>query len=191
MGYRRDAERRLFTRCNTSSLTISCSLALRVSVSAAPSGTSNNPTWAAILRVARAAFSLPFSALSTCFSTIPSSLLIERFRAPSRRTTGAVSAPWMMVLRFRLFRGRPRGFPGLAGLDAGGDRWAGVATRPAGGAAAGAGRGHSIGQPLPTVVRGLTPASGAAGSSHLSHLSVPEFGSPGHRIRHRCGRGLL
>src|SRR5262249_54897238 len=74
------------------------------------------PTWAAILRVASAAFSLPFSALSTCFSTIPSSLLIDRFRAPSRRTTGAVSAPWMMVLRFRLFRGRPRGFPDLPGL---------------------------------------------------------------------------
>src|SRR5262249_58694641 len=67
-------------------------------------------------RVASAAFSLPFSALSICFSTIPSSLLIDRFRAPSRRTTGAASAPWMMVLRFRLFCGRPRGFPDLPGL---------------------------------------------------------------------------
>src|SRR5262249_1664134 len=110
-GYRRDFERRLFGRCNRSSLTISCSLALRMGVSPAPSGASNRPTCAAILRVASAAFSLPFSALSTCFSTIPSSLLIDRFRAPSRRTTGAVRAPWMMVLRFRLFRGRPRGFP--------------------------------------------------------------------------------
>src|SRR5262249_41419358 len=79
----------------------------------------------------------------------------------------------------------------LASLKARGDRWVGVANRPAGGAAIGAGREPSIGQPLPTVVCGLTPASGGACSSHLSHLSVPVFGSQGRRIRPRCGRGLL
>src|SRR5262249_56214013 len=92
-GYRRDFERRLFVRCSTSSLTISCSLALRVGASAAVSGPSNNPTCAAILRAASAAFSLPFKALSTCFSTIPSSLLIDRFRPPSRKPTAPPTAP--------------------------------------------------------------------------------------------------
>src|SRR5262249_32212852 len=140
-------------------------------VSAPPSGTSNNPTWAAILRAARAAFSLPFRALSICFSTMPSSLLTERFRAPSRKTTGAVRALWMMVFRLRLFRGRPCGFPDLPGLEGGGLGGGGVPAGPAGPAGGG---GRSIGQPRPAVVRHLTPASGAACSSHLDHLAAGE-----------------
>src|SRR5262249_18559388 len=54
----------------------------------------------------------------------------------------------------------------FARLEARGEGGAGIADRPARRAGGGA---ALIGQPMPTVVRGLTLASGAACSSHLSH----------------------
>src|SRR5262245_31200944 len=109
MGYWRDFKRRLFVPCNAS-LTISCSAALRVSGSAAPSGASNNPTWAAILRVASAAFSLPFSALDL-LQHDPFKLADRPLSRALAQDHGGGERALDDGLEVRLFRGRPRGFP--------------------------------------------------------------------------------